>query len=50
MYPGIQQLTKKNFLARNLMRMQKQFPFEYDFFPKTWVLPYEGMDLRNNWI
>lgn len=49
MYAGIQQLTKKNFLARNLMRMYKAFPEEYNFFPKTWVLPSESTDLRNHW-
>lgn len=49
MYPGIQQITKKNFLARNLMRMYKHFPEEYNFFPKTWVLPNESTDLRDHW-
>lgn len=44
------QICKKNFLARNLMRMYKQFPDEYNFFPKTWVLPNESTDLRNHWV
>lgn len=30
------------------MRMQKVFPDEYDFFPKTWILPFENIDLRNH--
>lgn len=29
------------------MRMSKQFPDEYNFFPKTWVLPNESNDFRN---
>ena len=32
------------------MRMYKQFPEEYNFFPKTWVLPNESSDLRNHWV
>ena len=28
--------------------MKKQFPKEYKFFPKTWLLPYEFTDLKNN--
>lgn len=48
MYPGIKCITKKHNLARNLMRMYKAFPKDYDFFPKTWVLPNEFLDLRNH--
>ena len=29
------------------MRMYKFYPEEYNFFPKTWVLPNEAHDLRN---
>jgi Tubulin-tyrosine ligase family len=38
-FPGIQEITRKDLLARNLGRMQKAFPEDYDFFPKTWWLP-----------
>lgn len=41
------QITRKTYLARNLKRLQKLFPLEYDFFPKTWVLPNEVNDLRS---
>jgi tubulin polyglutamylase TTLL6/13 len=37
-------------MARNLMQMQKHFPTEYNFFPKTWVLPGESTDFRNHFI
>ena len=47
MYPGIQAITKKNQLARNLMRMKKLFPEDYNFFPKTWILPNEAHDLTS---
>lgn len=46
-YPGMYSLSHKNHLCRNLKRMQKQFPVEYDFFPKTWILPYENNDFKN---
>jgi len=48
MYPGIQSISRKNQLARNLMRMYKACPDEYDFFPKTWVIPNDANDLRNH--
>ena len=35
----MQALARKNNLARNLMRMQKAYKDEFNFFPKTWVLP-----------
>lgn len=49
MYPGIQCIAKKHLLAKNLMKMYKKFPDEYNFFPKTWVLPTQFTDLRNHY-
>ena len=40
-------VTRKNHLARNLMRMKRAFPDEYDFTPLTWVLPGDNIDFRN---
>jgi hypothetical protein len=48
MFPGIQCISRKNMLARNLMRMYKFFPERYNFFPKTWVLPNDSNDFRNH--
>jgi tubulin polyglutamylase TTLL6/13 len=39
-------LSRKNYLARNLIKMSKTFTNDYDFYPKTWVLPSEFNDLR----
>ena len=47
-YPGMYGLSRKNHLGRNLMKMMKQFPNDYRFFPKTWLLPYEMVDFKNN--
>ena len=45
-FPGMYNLARKNLLGRSLMRMRKQFPGEYDFFPMTWTLPVEYHDLK----
>jgi tubulin polyglutamylase TTLL6/13 len=41
------EIARKDTLGRNLHRLQKQFPEEFDFFPKTYVLPSDYGDLRN---
>jgi len=46
-FPGMNGIARKNLLARNLMKMQSKFPKEYDFFPKTWVLPAEALDFKS---
>eukprot|EP00928_Gymnodinium_smaydae_P054342 TRINITY_DN3812_c0_g2_i1.p1 TRINITY_DN3812_c0_g2~~TRINITY_DN3812_c0_g2_i1.p1 ORF type:complete len:687 (-),score=62.93 TRINITY_DN3812_c0_g2_i1:76-2136(-) len=39
-FPGMNQaLARKTRLARNMCRMQRMFPTEYNFIPPTWVLP-----------
>jgi len=40
-FPGMYTLARKNYLARNLGKMRKVRPEEFDFFPNTWVLPAE---------
>lgn len=46
-FPGMPSLSHKHNLSRNLKKMQKLFESEYDFFPKTWILPADSSDLRN---
>ncbi|KYQ57087.1 Tubulin polyglutamylase ttll6 [Trachymyrmex zeteki] len=38
-FPGMTEICRKDLLARNLNRMQKLFPKDYKFFPKTWCFP-----------
>jgi tubulin polyglutamylase TTLL6/13 len=38
-------LSRKNNLAKQLMKMYKKFP-SYNFFPQTWVVPSDISDLR----
>ena len=45
-YPGMYSLAHKNNLCRNLKRMQKFYAAEYEFFPKTWILPFETNDFK----
>lgn len=44
-FPGMYVLARKNMLGKALMKMRKQFPEEYNFFPLTWHLPSEFNDL-----
>jgi tubulin polyglutamylase TTLL6/13 len=39
-------LSRKNLLGRGLMKMKKQFPEDYNFFPMTWMLPVEYHELK----
>jgi len=44
-FPGMLEITRKDLLSRNLIRLRKQFPKEYSIFPMTWVLPADQGDL-----
>jgi len=45
-FPGMPNIARKNRMGQNLNRMLKLFPKEYAFYPKTWVLPGEISDFR----
>ena len=45
--PNVSALARKNNLAKHLTKMQKSFKEEYNFFPKTWCLPADSNDLKN---
>eukprot|EP01041_Mallomonas_annulata_P005862 gene5862-11838_t len=45
-FPGMPNIARKNRMGQNLNRMQKLFPKEYSFYPRTWVLPGELNDFR----
>jgi hypothetical protein len=38
-FPGMYALARKNLLAKNLMAMKKVCASDFNFFPKTWLLP-----------
>ena len=45
-FPGMHGICKKNYLAWNLNKMNKLFPNEYNFYPRTWVLPGDYHDFK----
>eukprot|EP00826_Nyctotherus_ovalis_P024154 TRINITY_DN1870_c0_g1_i6.p1 TRINITY_DN1870_c0_g1~~TRINITY_DN1870_c0_g1_i6.p1 ORF type:complete len:733 (-),score=155.94 TRINITY_DN1870_c0_g1_i6:130-2223(-) len=46
-YPSMWCITRKNHLGKNLMRMRREHPGEYNFFPPTWLLPCDWNDFRS---
>uniref|UniRef100_A0ACB8G6Z1 Uncharacterized protein n=1 Tax=Sphaerodactylus townsendi TaxID=933632 RepID=A0ACB8G6Z1_9SAUR len=44
--PGMAEICRKDLLARNLNRMLKLFPKEYNIFPRTWCLPADYGDFQ----
>nr|XP_054605366.1 tubulin polyglutamylase ttll6 isoform X1 [Nothobranchius furzeri] len=45
-FPGMSEICRKDSLARNLNRMMKLFPKDYNIFPRTWCLPADFSDLQ----
>ncbi|CDW80207.1 tubulin-tyrosine ligase family protein [Stylonychia lemnae] len=46
-FPGMYLIALKHNLGKYLKLMQKAFPEEFKFFPRTWIAPYEFFDLNN---
>lgn len=40
-FPGMSNVARKGRLAQNLDRLRRSFPQEFNFYPRTWVLPAE---------
>ncbi len=45
-FPAIYHIARKTLLAKNLKRLQKSYPNEFNFFPRSWILPKEINDLK----
>ncbi|XP_052793530.1 tubulin polyglutamylase ttll6-like isoform X23 [Mya arenaria] len=45
-FPGMSEICRKDLLARNMNRMLKMFPKDYNVFPKTWCLPADYGDYQ----
>ncbi|XP_065590216.1 tubulin polyglutamylase TTLL13 isoform X1 [Cyrtonyx montezumae] len=45
-FPGMIEICRKDLLARNLNRMFRLFPKEYNIFPRTWSLPADYGDFQ----
>jgi len=46
-FPAMYQICRKNHLAQNLKILEKVFPEDYNFSPRTWSLPYDMTDLKS---
>ncbi|WAR24816.1 TTLL7-like protein [Mya arenaria] len=46
-FPGMGEVTRKDNLARNMMKMAKAVPEEYNFVPRTWILPSDFNIVQN---
>uniref|UniRef100_A0A8D2EGE9 Uncharacterized protein n=2 Tax=Theropithecus gelada TaxID=9565 RepID=A0A8D2EGE9_THEGE len=46
-FPGMTEICRKDLLARNLNRMHKLYPSEYNIFPRTWCLPADYGDFQS---
>ncbi|XP_056671402.1 tubulin polyglutamylase TTLL7 isoform X2 [Monodelphis domestica] len=46
-FPGMGEICRKDFLARNMTKMIKCNPQEYTFVPRTWIFPSEYTQFQN---
>ncbi|XP_016850376.1 tubulin polyglutamylase TTLL7 isoform X4 [Anolis carolinensis] len=46
-FPGMGEICRKDFLARNMTKMIKSLPQEYSFIPRTWIFPAEYTQFQN---
>ncbi|XP_069373287.1 tubulin polyglutamylase ttll6 [Paralichthys olivaceus] len=45
-FPGMNEICRKDLLARNMNHMLKLFPKDYNIFPQTWCLPADYSDFQ----
>ncbi|KAJ3388505.1 Tubulin polyglutamylase ttll6 [Entophlyctis sp. JEL0112] len=45
-FPGMHEICRKDHLARNLSRISRLLPKDYNFYPKTYVLPHDWLELK----
>ncbi|XP_055979636.1 tubulin polyglutamylase TTLL7 [Sorex fumeus] len=46
-FPGMGEICRKDFLARNMTKMIKSQPLDYTFIPRTWIFPAEYTQFQN---
>lgn len=44
-FPAMSEISRKDALARNIMKLSKLLPYEYNFVPQTWILPNDFLYL-----
>ena len=48
-FPGVEEICRKNLLNKHLSMMKKKFPHYYNFLPKTWLLPSDMPELKQEY-
>ena len=48
-FPGMIEICRKDLLARNMNRMLKLFPKDYNCFPRSWCMPAEYVTTHINY-
>uniref|UniRef100_A0A250Y3F0 Tubulin polyglutamylase TTLL7 n=1 Tax=Castor canadensis TaxID=51338 RepID=A0A250Y3F0_CASCN len=46
-FPGMGEICRKDFLARNMTKMIRSRPLDYTFVPQTWIFPAEYTQFQN---
>ena len=41
-------VTKKANLANSLKKMKNQYPIDFGFYPKTWIIPHQLPKLKSD--
>lgn len=44
-FPAMSEISKKDALARNMAKISKLLPKEFDFVPRTWIMPTDYSSL-----
>ncbi|KAJ3322091.1 Tubulin polyglutamylase ttll6 [Boothiomyces sp. JEL0866] len=47
-FPGMHEICRKDHLARKVGKLSRLFPKDYNFFPKSWILPHDFMDFKHS--
>lgn len=47
-FPSMCGVTKKDKLALSLKKMKNQYPIDFGFYPKTWVIPLQLSKLKSD--
>lgn len=45
-FPGVEEICRKNLLIKHLNIMKKRFPYYYNYFPKSWILPQDYNEFK----
>lgn len=45
-FPSMYEITRKDTLAKNLNKIRKLMPDEYDFYPMSFYLPADSAEMR----